>query len=460
MHVDLTLPIIDLKDENDIFTTKHFPITFDTTEDKENCIDYQRQYTILVKSAYNRLMEGMKHDDTYHYLSTLKGIQDLDTRFYENAILDAKALIEALKDKFKEAKKINKSLIYADFIKQKENIVRFRNDNFTKRYKNIISKDVFKENKYLPFTNYGEKAEKGNRKFYIDLDNNKVVLKLSKNKHINLNLPKLKTKLYKDLCMLEELMENNQIAVTFKLDKNELYISYKPIIQQKIYLKDNRILAFDLNPNYIGYSILEFNGIDFTIIKADCIELKEINDGNTNQKSNGLIKVSKQLIQVMKSYSVGNIAIDDVSISSKDYGKGAALNSCLNKWNRNIIVNNIKKRCRIEGMKVYLVNPKYSTTIGNLMYDYFDPINSSIEIGRRGYLYNKLGMEDLLYPDLTLKNEWIQRKDEAGICFKSWVEIHNWLKNTNLRYRVLLPEKETVFRRKRIKNINFIQFII
>jgi hypothetical protein len=101
---------------------------------------------------------------------------------------------------------------------------------------------------------------------------------------------------------------------------------------------------------------------------------------------------------------------------------------------------------------MYLVNPAYTSTIGNLKYDYYDPINASLEIGRRGYLYNKRGMNDQFYPTLILKSGEHQWKDVLQKdSLKSWVKVHDVIKNSKITYRV--PLSETVFRRTRIKTL-------
>lgn len=74
------------------------------------------------------------------------------------------------------------------------------------------------------------------------------------------------------------------------------------------------------------------------------------------------------------------------------------------------------------------------------MYNYDDCINSSIEIGRRGYdviiLKNKK-----FYPEFnlsSLKDQWKEYFD-GGI--KSWKEFYSIIKNLKLKYRVSLDNK-------------------
>ena len=58
-------------------------------------------------------------------------------------------------------------------------------------------------------------------------------------------------------------MSEKKIPVTIRLKKDKVYLTYdeKSVEKEKQFknLFQNRILGIDLNPNYFGISILEFN---------------------------------------------------------------------------------------------------------------------------------------------------------------------------------------------------------
>jgi len=65
-------------------------------------------------------------------------------------------------------------------------------------------------------------------------------------------------------------------------------------------------------------------------------------------------------------------------------------------------------------------------------------IASSIEIARRGYKkFSKGRFCPHLDSLLVLGNQW---KEDLATKFDSWVQIHNEIKNSKLKYRVLLEE--------------------
>jgi hypothetical protein len=58
-------------------------------------------------------------------------------------------------------------------------------------------------------------------------------------------------------------MSKKKNPVTFRLKKDKIYLTYdEKIVEKEKQFRNlfaNRILGIDLNPNYFGISILEFN---------------------------------------------------------------------------------------------------------------------------------------------------------------------------------------------------------
>lgn len=60
-------------------------------------IDLMCQYTILVKSCYNRLLKGYSDKEIHLYLKSLNNINDLDSRFIEMLSLIVKPFKKKIK---------------------------------------------------------------------------------------------------------------------------------------------------------------------------------------------------------------------------------------------------------------------------------------------------------------------------------------------------------------------------
>lgn len=58
-------------------------------------------------------------------------------------------------------------------------------------------------------------------------------------------------------------MEERKLPISFRLKKDKVYVIYdEKIVEKEKQFKRlfaNRVLGIDLNPNYFGISILEFN---------------------------------------------------------------------------------------------------------------------------------------------------------------------------------------------------------
>ena len=77
------------------------------------------------------------------------------------------------------------------------------------------------------------------------------------------------------------LSSEKKIPVTYRLKGNTIYLTYdeKVVEKEKQFknLFDNRVLGIDLNPNYFGISIIEFNKNDeYKVIHKEVIDLNEL----------------------------------------------------------------------------------------------------------------------------------------------------------------------------------------
>src|SRR5574343_1592700 len=291
---------------------------------------------------------------------------------------------------------------------------------------------------HKPLNIFGELASNGNRKFKLDLFNDKIIYKHSRLEHFELKIPKLRGS-YKELYNLQE----NPRTYSIKLTDKYIFISFEEV-KETNKLKENRYLGIDLNPEFIGISIKE----DDKILYTKLYSVKKLTDKIINLKVNSsdpkfkslnnklnheILEVSKDISILSKQFNCKFIFIEDLSFNGNTYSN----RKNKNLWKRDILINNLEKRCSINGQKLYKVNPAYSSFIGNLQFNFDDPINASLEIGRRGYECIIKNTKQF-YPEIILKeelrNQW---KDKLNLDnIKSWKELFNLVKNLGMRYRV------------------------
>lgn len=391
--------------------------------DTDLIIQYQKNYSSLLRSVYNQKKKGFSNKEIREYVDTLSNnLKELNCWFTESALYDTKALLKSKSD----------------------NIIFGSKKQFIRRCKNLITSEEYKESRLLPIYSVGQANMKGNRLYDLNIiDKNQIVFKPNRETKIILNLPKLKQGYFKQLTKLEELSKANEVPFTVKLDKKFIYIIFEEFKITEAKLLNNRYLAIDLNPNHIGLSVAEYTNSTHKIIHTIDYDLTElIKKNSTNKVKFETLELSKTIINICKHYQCKFLFMEELSMVGKNFNKGKKLNKLINNsWFRNLITNNLKKRCNINNISCLLINPAYSSYIGNLQNDYTDPINASIEIGRRGYEVIILKIKDSFYPSLKLKDSILHLWKEKDIDkFRTWIELCKYIKNSKMRYRVPMDE--------------------
>ena len=424
--------------------------------------DYQRQYNNLLHLFYNRLKDGVSETECKHL--EFNNLYLMKSWLRQSCVKDASFLL-----KNEETVLFGGKHLYYDLLRHN------------------ISKEEFRERRLVTLCSIGEARSNGNRLFRLSEDCYSIIFSpVAKNK-IKLNLIGVGNRI-KALQKLYTHQQLKDIPITYKLDKKFVYISFDESILQKDLVKpiQNRIFSIDMNPNYVGWSVLNWKSSDeFKIVNSGVISLKNINviEHNlkelklpstskerkylNNKRQHETLEVSKFLVNIAKHYRCECFGVEDLSIKSKHSKQGKSFNKLVNNnWCRNRLINNLRKRCNIYGIKFVEISPQYSSIIGNLAYRSFelpDMVLSSIEISRRCYEFNlqylkkvKDKTKNVIFPKLT--NSLIDKvkhsleEVKCFVDFVSWKQITSELKKSKLRYR--FPLDERVFKTKTLRFVN------
>ena len=415
--------------------TLHFKIEYNSNSIKED----SRVYSSIVRYSYNRFKDK---------LTTTQVYQDVCSKFKLNSHLCNCALREA-------------NGIYKRF---KEQPKKFYFGNVKRFVKKLITKDDYKESRNLGLHSEGENGcAGGNRLFKIDIKNQAVIYKRSRNEHIQLLIKEqLKDKRKRILESIYLAMENRLCPVSFRIKDDNLYISYDEKIVESYKkfsnLLSNRILGLDLNPNYIGLSILEFDSKDkFQVIHKQVFDLSNLNDTNNKNKIKfELQQIDNDILKLCKHYRVSKLVVEDLKFKKDNKFWSKKLNRlCKNQFRFSQITNHLNTLCNVFGVEFVEVNAAYSSFVGNFQYGSSttpDMIAASIEIARRGYKkFNK----EWFYPEFNLNkvkevlgNQW---KKELEAKLLSWKSLGNQIKKLKLKYRFQLDGSKAVFSRNYYK---------
>lgn len=421
---------------------------------------YIKQYNHVYRVAFNKLQNGIKNKVTD--LCLLNNIELLDSWFIQSASYEAKFL--------------------HSLVGNEQKVIFGGKKNFFNRLKGLISKDKFNEKRLVPLCSYGEKKSgtksvHGNRKFKLSEDLSFITLKL-KEKKIQINLPKfLHSNIKKTLTNIYKHQVLDDCPITYKIDNQYVYIQFDENIISNTQFNskkiENRILSLDLNPNYIGWSIVDWKSeSEFEVVKSGVYSIKELNDYDSGLKGKGYSTESKECkyisnkrqhetIQIVKNivnkaiyYKCQLISCEDLNIKSKDSDKGKRFNKLVNNsWNRNLFVNNLQKRCNILNIKLLKVVPEYSSFIGNFLYRSFnlpDMILASIELSRRAYeFYNQYIIKskdikkNIVRPSIVMfKQLYMKSLEEFHLhpTYHDLVELYYFFKKSKMMYRLSIDK--------------------
>ena len=412
--------------------------------------DYMRQYSSVQHFVYNRIQEGKSQKDIKQQIKLLNNVDLLDSWFVQCSFYD---------------------------IPKKQKIIFGGKKNYFQRLKNNISKEQFKQKRLSSIYSIGEvinKSVKGNRKFHIEQDLKNVTFKPNKLTKINLQLIGL-NKRKQMLSKLYQKQERKEIKIAYKLDLEYIYIIFEEtdIYNYETKFIKNRVLSLDLNPNYIGWSIVDWKSeSEFDVIKSGVYSIKKLNDIDFDLKNKGYssesnerkyisVKRNYETLQIVKNivnksiyYKCQIISIEDLNIKSSDKELGKRFNKLVNNsWCRNAFVNNLTKRCNIHNIKLLKVKPEYSSFIGNFLYRSLnlpDMVLASIEIGRRGYeFYNqyisktKQIKKNIIKPDLSMFNRlYLKSLEEFKLqsTYEDLVELYYFFKKSKMMYRLSIDK--------------------
>lgn len=428
-----------------------------------------KQYSSLLHYGYNRVVDGWSAKQIKDAMKTqLNNVELMDSHIVSCAQQQATGIHE-------QKTKINPE--YKIIFGGKKNYIR--------RCKGLISKEEYQLKRISPLLSMGEANQKANRKFKINQDLHSITFQINRNNHYTLELKGIYGKREKTLSKLYELQEKKEIPITYSIDRDYIYVSFDESKVEQYERKrfvENRAMAIDMNPNYIGWSIVDWNGEgenDFRIVKTGVFSIEKINKLDeqlrkysctdstdsrkiylTNKRTHETYQISKKLIDTCLYYQCESFCIEDLNIKHKDDERGKKYNRLVNNcWCRNKLEFNLQKRCNMFDIKFIKVKPDFSSFVGNFLFRSLnlpDMVLASIEIGRRGYEFNLQYIEkikeikrNIIFPDLgAYRNFYIKSLEEFntedGTDLKN---IYYELKKSKTRYRLSLDETHTEFSR-------------
>ena len=427
-------------------------------QDMSLIIDYQRQYSSCLHFLYNRISDNPSISE-----KELRLLYDN----INNCSLINKWLFQCA---IKEARQIYNS--------HGAKVIFGGKANYYKRNKLSITKEEYKAKRISPVYSIGEANKSGNRMFRLK-PGNILTFQPDRLHHIDLELVGLRKHRQIIVSKITELARQRKITLTYKLSNEYVWISYdeKTISDIETPKINNRVFAIDMNPNYVGWSIVDWKSSSvFRIVKEGIISIKELNDYDNKQKidstrrkhisnirHHAIIEICKNLVDTAAYYRCDKFVLEDLKFkTNNNYSKFNRLT--INQWCRDLFETNITKRCNIYNINVIKVKSEYSSFIGNFIFrqvtDMPDMVLASIEIGRRGYEYSsqyidktKNKKKNIVFPYISdFDDLYTKSLEEFSIKEKpdNMLTLYSYIKNTKMTYRVPISNKFVGFRLRSI----------
>lgn len=428
-----------------------------TQGEQQTIKQFQKEYSNALRWMYNRVREGVKEKQREQQARQLNNINNLDSWFIRSAAKQAQWMNDTNKG---------------------QTIVFGGRKNFVRRCKGLITREEYLEKRLLPICSIGEAPQKANRKFKLSQDLDKVTFKPNKGARIELLFDGLGKNYKRTLERLYILQEAKSLPITYELSQEYVYVifdekqAYDPPKREVV---RNRVMALDLNPDYVGWTIVDWKGSsEFSLVKRGVYSFKPLNDKENriislgipsddkrvvhmrNKRRHEVFEVCKNLVSKAVYYGCEMFALEDLDVLSCDKERGRKYNRLVNNmWCREKMVQNIEKKCNIFGVKLLRVKPNYSSFVGNVVFRQLrlsDMELSSVEVGRRAYEFKKqyidkteIQRKNIVFPnDEDFKVMIAQSLEELGLnhVLGGLKDVYDSLKKTKFRYRLSLDDVE------------------
>ena len=435
-------------------------------ENREKIFKYIKNYNSIFNCIFNYFQDQNKvlsTKDSFIFMKSLNNIF-VDTIFQNSALYDAKQTF----NKFG-----NKKLIFGG------------KKLFLDRIKNIVSKKEFQIKRLRPLQVIGVAHNKGNCKFQI-LSEKEVLFKPCKKEHFILYLKSIGKNYQKKLKALILAQEKRELPITYKLDLEYVYITFDETKIEKVNIRQklkNRIFAIDMNPNYIGWSVVDWKSENkYSLVKSGVISIKSLNDYEnnlnvssdspekkyiTNKRKYETIQIGYGLSKLANYFRCEVFGVEDLRIKTSNKEKGRKFNKLVNnQWNRNLLTHILEKNCKLYRIHFQRVIANYSSFLGNLVYrnkELPDMCLASIEINRRVYefyhqyiLKDKNKEKNIIFDKLENVKDRITKSLEEfdySDTFESLSDLYYKLKKRKCNYRFSL-EKALEVHRKSFSSLN------
>ena len=342
-------------------------LAFESREEKEKVLSLMRGFTSAQRYAYKRLLEG---EDRNELKKQIPGMFRINTRYADDAILKAKAIITSCRERGQNPRKV----VFGG----RALFEKLRSHHISEKKKRAYKRE-WREKRQGSLYSRGDRSRRGNLNLRFLFEDERIALRINTGDRdyvvarVIRSVSRKKDKWIDFLCHLFIAERGNEYfpyTVELKLKDKEVYafVSYEEAIPPKTLTRDRGVTGIDLNasPFHLAWAEVDEDG---NLKSYGRVDLSSLIGKNKNQRKNLLWEVAYEIIELAKSKGRA-IAIEGL----KKFPKGRKgdgkrkLRKRLYEFIYKGILEKVEVLAAREGVEVVRVSPAYTSVIGTLKY--------------------------------------------------------------------------------------------
>ena len=394
--------------------------------------DLRRLQSRLIRSAYQRLVDGTAQRDLYCVLRSHAVGQGLHTWL----ILSGMKRASALHARFSQG-----------------GIVFGGRRALVDRAQGRISHEDWRSARLMPLyveghaRSYGSQG--GNHLVTLDLAEDRLIFHGPNgvDHPLQLLLSRRSREYRRRLNELQARCETlRDTAFTVSINEHAIALTWREPAAAIAPGIPGRVLALDLNPGKLGWAVVEGDLSKDGSCRCPAWGIFEFHEFSRRlglasddpksirfscKRRHELAILAKKLALLAKHYRVSAVITERLSIDPKDHGKGRRFNRLTNQvWFRRGLLEPMARRLAAAGVVHTEVNPAYSTKVGNALWADLlripDPACAAVEIGRRGIWQVKFPAPQKDPEKPPMPNERRRRMDGARARPRKGPALGGW----------------------------------
>ena len=477
------------KSEDTLTTTIVGEWFIEGEDDKKNVDDEMRLFQCAVRTAFNRLLEGMDKGTVEKLVASMFRI---NSRYAKDAVMQASSILSSQRELVKQhlwekeraIKGLRKKL---DNIKSEEKresisskierlteevavleshvenstipkVIFGGRDNFEKRVNGKLSNEEWKTLRNNKLYSRGDKSkEGGNLNTRIAIDNEGFSLsvaishlvekpkskdyeQLRGTKQSHRTAPRVTGKLWVDVRKRERLREHLEDGGIYSIELGldnvyRVHITFNEFVPIELVSFSHGGIGVDVNPDGIALTEISSSG---NMISCRWIALHELTYSRRTKRDNLIGETAKEIVNIALAKGKG-LVIESLDFVKKN--KGKRFNRMSHNFVYRRLLESIERRALRCGVAIKRVHPAYTSIIGKYKYatDYGLSFHqaAALVIARRGLGFRERipkKIQRLIESLITSLSSLLPAMEAKGkkqvkrllAKLKNWRNIHSW----------------------------------